>query len=306
MKHVAFNINFDSFGEMYGFPENFDDRCFTVIADRFFELSRRYKFKYTIFIIGQDLERRANREAVKRWADEGHEIGNHSWSHFLNLGAMPLEEIRREVTRAHEKIAEVTGRAPRGFIAPGWSTSADLLKVLIELGYSYDTSAFPSWLLYFSVAKMLYRHAGGSRFTKIIRRKDWSHSLLGETKPYLSSGELRPAKAGEKGKIAVLPIPCNRYRVACWHTLSFVLGRARFKRLLQSCLRDSKAFYYLMHPGDLADAKDLDPSRSLRMERIRPSLEEKGRRIEEAMEIILADGRKVVTMEELAGHVRHD
>ncbi len=51
-----------------------------------------------------------------------------------------------------------TGIEPKGFISPCWSTSAKLVEFLLELEYSYDTSAFPSFLLYPMVANIALNH----------------------------------------------------------------------------------------------------------------------------------------------------
>ena len=96
MQFAAVSVNFDSLGEAYGFPENFRDPTFFEISERLLSLSRKYDFPYTIFVIGKDLEKPENRERVGQWAREGHEIGNHSWSHPLNLGALPPARVREE------------------------------------------------------------------------------------------------------------------------------------------------------------------------------------------------------------------
>ena len=180
MKYAAININFDSLSEMYGFPKGYRDPSFFEISKRFFSLSEKYGFKYSIYVIGKDLEEDQHARAVKEWSDRGHEIGNHSWSHPLNLGALPPDDIRRQVRSAHEIIARVTGRAPRGFIAPGWSTSKELVKALIEMDYVYDTSTFPSWVLYPMMAKMLWNHKGGEKFGQIFLSTPWEvvHQLM--------------------------------------------------------------------------------------------------------------------------------
>src|SRR6185437_2262846 len=100
------NINFDSLNEAYAFPNGFTDRCFFQVADRFLELANKYSFKYSIFVIGKDLENPRHREAVREWARLGHEIGNHSWQHHMNLGALRIDEMRSEISRSHDAIAE--------------------------------------------------------------------------------------------------------------------------------------------------------------------------------------------------------
>ena len=104
----------------------------------------------------------------------------------------------------------------------------------------------------------------------------------------------------KEGDVTVLPLPTNRYHVACWHTLGFVIGWERHLQLLRSCLRDVDAFYYLIHPADLMDMSDLNPIKKLPFEPRGPSLEERQKRLKEAIEVILESGREIVTMRELA------
>ena len=57
------------------------DPSFLYSAERFFELGSKYNFKYTIFIVGKDLENPEVAARVRSWAESGHEIGNHSYTH---------------------------------------------------------------------------------------------------------------------------------------------------------------------------------------------------------------------------------
>lgn len=309
MKYAAFNINFDSLGEAYGFPPGYRDKSILDVSKRFLALADRYGFRYSIYVIGKDLEKPENQEMVKDWASQGHEIGNHSWSHPVNLGTMSTSEIRREVEMAHDIITETTGREPEGFIAPGWSTSSELLQVLIDLDYSYDTSAFPSWLIYLSLVKMSLNHIGDRRLFKMFKRKDFFLPLLGQRKAYFSNGNLygkdsSTVKDTSTRKIHVLPIPTSRYGIACWQTVPFIFGWKFHEKLLKSCLEELDAFYYLMHPADLIDTRDLDSEKKIFWERADIPLEKKQDYLEQSIRVILESGREIVTMGELSNKLQ--
>ena len=77
--------------------------------DRIAEIAAKFKIQLSIFIVGKDLEDQVVPQ-VKEWSDQGHEIGNHSWSHPVNLGALPKTEIYDEVIRSHDIIFEATGK----------------------------------------------------------------------------------------------------------------------------------------------------------------------------------------------------
>ena len=95
-------------------------------------------------------------------------------------------------------------------------------------------------------------------------------------------------------------MPTNRFRAVLWHTLGFMIGWKIHQQLLKTCLREIDAFYYLVHPADLTDLRDLEPDRKVSLERLNTPLEDKIKHFERAIETILQSGRKIITMSELA------
>lgn len=292
---AALNINFDSVGEATGFSRQLkEDPAFTRAADRFLALARKYKFKYSIYVVGKDLLRKDHQRQVKNWSEMGHEIGNHSWSHLPDLGSLTENEIFKEVEQTHELITNITKIPPRGFISPSWATSSRLLRVLGRFGYKYDTSSFPSWLMLPTILKLFVNRSGNKDCLRILNRKDWRINLYGHRKRY------------EKNGVIVLPLPTNKWRIACWHTLGFKIGWDNHKKILRECLKELDDFYYLVHPADLLEERDLANIGMMpRWERIEVPLEEKLKRLEEMVEIILNSGRRIVTMRRLADSRRH-
>jgi hypothetical protein len=295
MKYAAININFDSLGEAYGFPDDFKDPSFGIVADRFMTIARNKGFKYSIYVLGRDLEKAENKKAVSKWHREGHEIGNHSWSHPMNLGALSKDEILNEIKWTHKAITETIGEEPKGFIAPTWSTSKNVFKTLIDLGYEYDTSVFPSLLMYPGILKMLANHVGDARFFKIFRRHDLHY-------PFFASRHVSIFRSSLK-ELIMMPLPTTKLRMACWHTTAFTFGWSFHLKLLRSCLKELDAFYYLIHPADLIGPQDLDCSRTHHLERMGIGLEKKIELLERAIDEIILSGRKLVTMRELSKHV---
>lgn len=110
------------------------------------ERLRRHGLSITVFVVGQDAALPRNGAALRELADAGHEIGNHSFHHEPWLQFYGPAEVRDEIVRAEEAIATATGCLPRGFRGPGFSFSADLLRVLADRGYAYDASTFPTFL----------------------------------------------------------------------------------------------------------------------------------------------------------------
>ena len=102
--------------------------------------------KITFFIVGQDVALEKNHATLKSIANDGHDIGNHSFKHETWLHLYTHDELKEEITRAHDIIREVTGKSPTGFRGPGFSWSYGLLEVLSEIGYVYDASTLPTFI----------------------------------------------------------------------------------------------------------------------------------------------------------------
>jgi peptidoglycan/xylan/chitin deacetylase (PgdA/CDA1 family) len=73
-------------------------------------------------------------ELLRQMQNDGHEIGNHTWSHRV-LAGLPIAEIDPELRKTDELIAAVTGNRPRYVRPPGGEVTPELLTVASELGY---------------------------------------------------------------------------------------------------------------------------------------------------------------------------
>jgi len=204
--------------------------------------------------------------------------------------------------RTHEIIHKTTGQQPVGFIAPGWSSSGQVYKVLIQHGYKYDTSHFPSLLFYAIFLKsMLNNRNDISTVKTIANRKDWLWPMTKPIDPFFinAKGEV---VSKDHESIMVLPVPAfNRFSLSFWHTLGFIIGWDRTHKFLKRLVDRKRAFYYLCHPLDLAEQEDLSGLQlSFFMERMAVELPEKLSAFNSSMDLLQASGRKIGTMSELA------
>jgi peptidoglycan/xylan/chitin deacetylase (PgdA/CDA1 family) len=81
-------------------------------------------------------------ELVRSIHEAGHEVANHSYSHWL-MHRFEGDALREEVRRAGEALEAATGVRPRGWRSPQYSTTGETLQVLMEEGYAWDAS-FPN------------------------------------------------------------------------------------------------------------------------------------------------------------------
>lgn len=299
----AIDVNFDSLGEMADFPSGFTDPCFSRVYQRIASLVDRHGFALTVDVVGKDLEDAENAARVRDWVSSGLEIGNHSYSHPVHLGSMSRAAIYEEISRAHDLISTVTGVEPRGFTAPNWSMSRRSVDVLLELQYEYDKSLFSSWWLYPLTLKLVVNHlAKPRRIPRYLGRRDWLFPLTQPATPYLVGRGMKRADHWREGEtILIMPMPTtSRWRPAVWHTVGFVFGRKYLMAELRRLVDRGVSFYYLMHPADLIDPREVPSGFSHGFERLDVPLDEKLELAEQVFEFLHASGYRSLTVAELA------
>jgi peptidoglycan/xylan/chitin deacetylase (PgdA/CDA1 family) len=78
-------------------------------------------------------------EEVRALADDGHEIGIHSWIHEANT-TLPREAERDLTFRARDTLAKIAGKDPVGIRTASWDFSVNTLDIIREMGLLYDSS----------------------------------------------------------------------------------------------------------------------------------------------------------------------
>ena len=88
-------------------PGEYTERLMDILSD--------YGAKATFFVLGNCIENKEN--ILKRMADEGHEIGNHTFSH-RPLTYMTEDEVIAEIADTTEKISSACSFSPSFVRAP--------------------------------------------------------------------------------------------------------------------------------------------------------------------------------------------
>ncbi len=96
------------------------------------ETLRDNDLKTTFFLTGFWVEKYP--DMVKKIAEEGHEIGNHTYSH-PHLNSLGEKEIEQEVQKVHDLIKELTDKDPDLFRPPFGEYSNKVVKVLDQMEY---------------------------------------------------------------------------------------------------------------------------------------------------------------------------
>lgn len=142
----------DAVLDCYGsqLKEGETDLIYTDGVVRLLELLKEFDLKATFFVIGKDTEVTYKRQIIERIVSEGHELANHTYSHPLSFARLSLEEQKKEIGQCSAVISSISGKAPRGFRAPGYAIRSAVVNHLEKQHFTYDASVFPcafSWFI---------------------------------------------------------------------------------------------------------------------------------------------------------------
>lgn len=104
---------------------------------RLLNLFKKYNLKTTFFIPGHSIE--SFPDQVKRIVDEGHEIGAHGYLHENPIAMTPTQE-EAVLVKCVDLIEKLSGKKPRGYVAPWWEMSNSTAALLQKYGFTYDHS----------------------------------------------------------------------------------------------------------------------------------------------------------------------
>ncbi len=111
----------------------FDDGPHATNTLKLLEMAANRHIKLTFFVLGECVEQ--NPAVLQREVAEGHEIGNHSWSH-PNLAKLSDEAVRSQLQRTEDIIFKTTGVKPKLMRPPyGELTKRQRILVNHEFGY---------------------------------------------------------------------------------------------------------------------------------------------------------------------------
>lgn len=105
----------------------------TPILDHFAEHDGRATF----FVLGSAIAGEEQCETLRRAVAEGHELGNHTFTHPDDLATLDEAVIREEIDRAQSSIREAAGVEPVHWRTPFLRTSDHLLSVVSSLGLTH-------------------------------------------------------------------------------------------------------------------------------------------------------------------------
>ncbi len=94
----------------------FDDGIDRKITPKVLDVLKKYEVKATFFILGNTIEK--NKDILKRMAQEGHSIGNHTYSHKKEIIYGNVENFKEELKKTSNLIYEVIKKEVKIFRPP--------------------------------------------------------------------------------------------------------------------------------------------------------------------------------------------
>jgi len=134
---------------------------------RILDMLDEYSVRATFFVLGWVAERLP--WLVKEIHRRGHEIACHGYGHQL-IYQLTSQQFREDVYRAKSMLEDMCGERVLGYRAPSYSiTGRSLwaLDILVEQGFTYDSSIFP-------ICHDVYGIPGGNRFIHEISTHEGS------------------------------------------------------------------------------------------------------------------------------------
>lgn len=109
----------------------FDDGPHPTFTPHILDILAKYDAKATFFVSGNKVERFP--EVLKRTANEGHEIANHTYSHIYS-GRITAEKLTEELEKTDTIIEKLTGQKPTLYRPVGGLYNNNIINTAVKNG----------------------------------------------------------------------------------------------------------------------------------------------------------------------------
>ncbi len=286
-------------------PARLRSKILCASLPRYAALFAERGLRATFFVVAEDIDvdrlgsdAARMRAALREVREAGHEIANHSYSHPYDLARWGTVRAREEIQRAHELLSEVAGEQVQGFRAPGYDISAEILGVLEDLGYLYDSSIFPAPGYY--AAKLLVMGA-----LRVVGRKSGAvitnaRALAAPIEPYYPDSQA-PWQRGQS-RLLELPIAVTRRTRTPVIGTNLLLAPTWLRNHWLASMEERDFFNFELHGIDLCDAieDELPAELVARQPDLRVPLSAKTKTLRAIIGSLAASGSEFATLTEFA------
>ena len=226
-----------------------------TVVPRMLDEFRASNLDVTFFVVGKDATMPANADALRQIAAAGHEIANHSFMHEPWLHLYSDANLRDDFARSETAIEDATGARVTGFRGPGFSSSPAVRSLLVERGYRYDASLFPTTLG--PVARAYFR-LNSKLPPEEKKKRSGLYGSLGDAFRTLRPFEIEPGLVA----VPVTTMPLCRFPVHLSYLLfiaqhSEALARLYWRIAITLCRVRKIGPSLLLHPTDFLDGTDV-------------------------------------------------
>lgn len=110
-------------------------------TDRVIDLFKSLNVEATFFVLGEIAKRSPS--IIEKIVKADHEVACHAYEHFSPNSLGPIE-FDNQIRKAKSVIEHVAGRKIIGFRSPNFSMTSDMIKLLQDARFKYDSSVIPS------------------------------------------------------------------------------------------------------------------------------------------------------------------
>ena len=214
---------------------------------RFFE---RFNIRATLFMVGNDFKHAPNLGHIRALHQAGHEIANHTMSHPQGFRWLSAEEKESQLSAMSDICRETVGESPIGFRSPGWNVDDASLPILQKLGYVYDSSVFPTFLM--PLMKFAHWRSMSAQPAPVRTTMGQWNYMTAPIRPYYTS----PHSLAQKGQGGLIefPISVTRFlRIPFFATLLLFSGDAFYAHLYRAMRSQGLPIHFQMHLSDFMD-----------------------------------------------------
>ena len=231
-------------------PGGYTNLEFELGLEKFTRFLEPYKIKSTMFMVGKDFEYKKNHKIIKDISNQGHEIGNHTYSHSQGFRFLSSFQMEEEIKKMEDLCKNLTNIKPIGFRSPGWNNGDKAYKILRKRKYLYDASIHPTFFM--PILKILH-------FFSTSSRKRYDRTTMGQFNYMFAP--LNPYKClkdnfGRKGNDKFIEFPMTVtpiIRLPFFATFLLSTNVKLFDLSLKSILKSGNIIQFMFHLSDFVD-----------------------------------------------------
>lgn len=236
------------------------DAAYAVGVRRLLDFFADAAVPATLFVVGRDAEHPAHAALLREAVEAGHELGNHTYSHFYDLPERAASVQRDEIARGEDAIAQASGARPVGYRAPGYNITPQILQIVTERDYLYDSSVFPCPPYYFAKgAIMAWQKVTGRPSRSAMTAPQTLLAPIGPYRPKRGRLWRHDPNSHYPVEIPMCLVPGVRFPII--GTSLQMIKAGGFDAVYPLLRRSYRRIFQLeFHAIDFMDADDVDPA----------------------------------------------